>query len=92
MSERASERKRVFAALLGGVLAVSLASCGSDTLTPPPPPTPPPAAHAAVTLERGLADLNYRSQLTAQVPFGTFTDINVSFTAMLLPSPRVELR
>jgi hypothetical protein len=185
MSEPVSERKRVFAALLGGALAVALASCGSGTPTGPgPSPTPPPAAHAAVTatgngaltvhpsidsafgfalevpiriretgggtadwqyarmsllkggkeveraeigstiiinggygriaassdknvnlvfrlnsddfdeitLELGLADLNYRSQFTAQVPFSTFTDVNFSPTPMMVPVDRVELR
>lgn len=44
-----------------------------------------------VDLVLGLADINYANQFTAQVPFSSFTDINVSFTPLSVPSARVEL-
>ena len=111
MCESASERKRVFAALLGGVAHQGRQGDRAGRDRPTIIINGGYGRIAAssdknvnlvfrlnsddfdeITLELGLADVNYLSQFTAQVPFSSFTDVNISLTPMMVPVDRVERR
>jgi len=38
----------------------------------------------------GFGDVNYGRQFTVEVPFSSFTDVNISLTPLYVPSSRVE--